>query len=185
MYRSTPTVRAAAGADRLRKLLWQQLYRLAYLGIRCFWFLFRPKGSGTLVAIWWENRLLLVKNGYRRAYSLPGGNRRAGEPARRAAVREVAEEVGIRLFPNQLHYCGTLVSHLDYVRDHCAYYEVRLRTPPRIRIDGREVVAARFVAPAQLSAYPLTVQAEAYLKRFGREADPRAQSPSHPGPPKR
>lgn len=146
--------------------LWRQFYRLAYLILRCFWFLFRPKGRGTLVAIWHRGRLLLIRNGYRRGYCLPGGGRNSGESARRAAVREIKEELGLRLYPNQLRYCGTVVSDRDHLRDHCAYFEVNLQERPGIDIDAREVVAARFAAPDEWRACPLTYQVRDYLERY-------------------
>jgi 8-oxo-dGTP diphosphatase len=157
-----PTGDGPRGAD----ILWQLFYRSAYLLLRAFWFLFRPKGRGTLVAIWFEQRLLLVKNGYRRNYSLPGGNRRSGEGARAAAVREIREEVGIRLFPNQLRHLGTVVSRRDYLCDHCTYFEVHLEKAPIVRIDGREVVAAVFAGPEEWSAYPLAHQFQTYLNCY-------------------
>lgn len=153
-------------ARRRLDTLWQHFYRLAYLVLRCFWFLFRPKGKGTLVAVWSEDRLLLVKNGYRRGYGLPGGNRRPGEKALSAAVREMREEVGLKLYPNQLHYCGTVVSDRDYLRDHCVYFEVHLGQMPRITVDGREVVAAVFAGPEEWHHYPLAHQVRTYLERY-------------------
>jgi len=146
--------------------LWQYFYRLAYLILRCFWFIFRPKGQGSLVAVWFEGRLLLVRNGYRRGYSLPGGNRKSGESARRAAVREIREEVGVGLYPNQLRYCGTVVSDRDRLRDHCTYFEVHLAEPPGIVIDGREVVAALFTGPGEWDDYPLAYQVRTYIDQF-------------------
>lgn len=164
--RKNEPLQSRSAARRLRDTLWQCFYRLAYLVLRCFWFLFRPKGQGSLVAVWCEGRLLLVKNGYRRGYGLPGGNRRPGEKARSAAVREIREEVGLRLHSNQLRYCGTVVSHRDYLRDHCAYFEVHLGQTPQITIDGREVVAAVFAGPGEWHHYPLAHQVRTYLERF-------------------
>ena len=154
--------------NRRLDTFWRLFYRLAYLILRCLWFIFRPKGRGTLVAVWSQGRLLLVKNGYRRGYSLPGGNCKSGERARKAAVREIGEEVGIRLYPNQLRYRGTVVSHRDHLRDHCAYFEVHLTPPPEIIIDAREVVAAVFAAPDEWERYPLAHQVRTYLELYHR-----------------
>ena len=160
-----------SGPRHRRDALWQLFYRLAYLALRCFWFIFRPKGRGTLVAVWCKGRLLLVKNAYRRGYSLPGGNSRPGERARSAAVRELREEVGLRLYPNQLRHCATVVSDRDYLRDHCAYYEVHLERAPRIAIDGREVVAAVFAAAVEWEHLPLAHQARRYIEGFMRDRE--------------
>jgi 8-oxo-dGTP pyrophosphatase MutT (NUDIX family) len=157
------------GASR-RDLLWRQLYRLAFRLLRGFWFIFRPKGRGSLVAIWVQERLLLVQNSYRGGYNLPGGGCRSGEAARAAAVREIGEEVNIRLFPNQLRRCGTIVSHRNFLRDHCTYFEVHLEKVPSIHIDEREVVDAVFAGPQKWSAFPLNYQLCTYLKRFHKRA---------------
>jgi len=154
-------------ASRLRDHIWQRAYRLAYLLCRCFWFVFRPRGKGSLVAIWHNGQLLLVRNAYRRGYSLPGGSRRSGESARRAAVREIREEVGLGLYSNQLRYRGTVLSSREHLRDHCAYFEAHLDSAPRIEIDAREVVEAIFVAPAAWSNLPLSRQVRTYLQRWG------------------
>lgn len=170
LYPPSPPPRSKARQQRDR--LWQRFYQLAYLLCRCFWFVFRPKGRGALVAIWYDGRLLLIRNGYRRGYSLPGGGCHSGESARRAAVRELREEVGLHLSPNQLRYRGTVISTRERLRDHCAYFEVHLSTAPRIDIDGREVVEAIFIPPAAWQAYPLTRQARRYIRRFSLESAP-------------
>ena len=48
-------------------------YRAAYLAARIWWFIRRPHTNGSLVALWCDGRLLLVRTSYRQLYSLPGG----------------------------------------------------------------------------------------------------------------
>ena len=55
----------------------------------------KPHTFGALVAIWQNNELLMVETSYRPGYGLPGGGLLPGESAREAAVRELAEEVGL------------------------------------------------------------------------------------------
>ena len=40
----------------------------------------------------------------------------------------------------------------DFRHDHVRIFALHLREPPALRIDGREIVAARFVDPASLLA---------------------------------
>ena len=40
------------------------VYRLAHWGLRLLWFIRRPETAGALVAVWYEGRVLLVKNSY-------------------------------------------------------------------------------------------------------------------------
>jgi 8-oxo-dGTP pyrophosphatase MutT (NUDIX family) len=47
-------------------------------------------------------RVLLVRSRHQRAWALPGGLLRRREDPLRAAVREVREEIGLRLDPGQL-----------------------------------------------------------------------------------
>jgi 8-oxo-dGTP diphosphatase len=69
----------------------------------------------SLVIVRFEDAVLMVFNGWRRQWELPGGMREPGETARQAAVRELAEETGIRSV------------ELDFV----AVAEVDLRRPSR------------------------------------------------------
>jgi 8-oxo-dGTP diphosphatase len=181
MQKTTPGMLITDAGSSPRDLLWRYFYWLAYRLLRGYWFLFRPKGRGTLVAIWFQERLLLIKNSYRRGYNLPGGARRSGEGTRAAAVREVAEEVGIRLFPNQLRRCGTVVSHREYLRDHCTYFEVHLEEIPPISIDKREVVGAVLAGPAEWAATPLSHQVATYLRRYYHSAPEGAPTQAEPG----
>ena len=69
-------------------------YRAAYLAARIWWFIRRPHTNGSLVALWCDGRLLLVRTSYRQLYSLPGGFMKHGETSLAAAERELQEELG-------------------------------------------------------------------------------------------
>jgi 8-oxo-dGTP pyrophosphatase MutT (NUDIX family) len=56
-------------------------------------------------------RLAVVWSPRRREWSVPGGWREEGESPREAAVREVAEETGVRLDATSLLPCGREVFH--------------------------------------------------------------------------
>jgi len=71
-----------------------RLYRLAAGLYETYRLVARPHSHGALVAIWWEERLLLVQSSYRDTLSLPGGGLEAEETALQAAVRELAEGTG-------------------------------------------------------------------------------------------
>lgn len=53
--------------------------------------------TAALVALWHNDRMLLVFNRYRQCWELPGGMIDPGETPRQAATRELHEETGIHL----------------------------------------------------------------------------------------
>jgi 8-oxo-dGTP pyrophosphatase MutT (NUDIX family) len=71
-------------------------YRLAYRGLQLSWFLRRPHKRGVKCLITFQGRILLVRHTYGpRAWDLPGGGMRRGEPPLEAARREMQEELGL------------------------------------------------------------------------------------------
>ena len=84
--------------DQLKRIARRlRLLKLAYGGYQIYRLICRPHTQGSLVAIWQSNQLLLVETSYRKGYSLPGGGIQTGESAQDAAVREVEEELGIKI----------------------------------------------------------------------------------------
>ena len=73
------------------------LLQLAAWGYELYRLIRKPHTHGALVAIWANNKLLLVQTSYRRGYGLPGGGLQPGESAREAAVRELNEELGLSI----------------------------------------------------------------------------------------
>ena len=154
---------------------YRTLYRAAHLGLRAYWFVRRPVRGGVLVALWFEDRLLVVKNSYRAEYSLPGGYPHVGESRRAAARREVIEETGIAVDPAALvhAYHGT---HLyEFRHDRVDIFEVRLDEPPSVAIDHREVVWAQLLTRDQARALPLVPHLADYLEGRGRPTPDVAQ----------
>jgi len=139
------------------------VYRLAHLGLRMLWFVRRPETNGALVAVWFQGRVLLVKNSYRRQLTLPGGYVRAREDRRTAAVRELREEVGIQASPKKLvhGYHGTHM--FEYRKDTLDIYELELEEEPTVRIDEREVVRAEFHTPSEVLGMSIVPHLEEYL----------------------
>lgn len=141
------------------------LYRLAALLYEGWRLLVRPHTHGALVAIWCEGTLLLVESSYRRSWGLPGGGIFKGETARQAAVRELAEEVGLRvraeqlLEPWQLTECGP--GGLNTV----TIFSLPLRSRPELVIDGLEIVAVHWLRPEQALARELPSHVRRYLEQ--------------------
>jgi ADP-ribose pyrophosphatase YjhB (NUDIX family) len=137
--------------------LYQLAYICAYRLMRVYWAVRRPVTRGALVALWHEGEVLLVKNSYVDYYSLPGGYLRRGETAREAAVRELAEETGVRARPGELRLAREETHSWENKQDQVTIFELDVPVRPTVRIDNREVVEAHFFAPAralELNLFP-------------------------------
>lgn len=147
------------------------VYRVAHWGLRLLWFIRRPETTGALVAVWYQGRVLLVKNSYRAQLTLPGGYIRPREERRVAAARELREEVGITVQPKRLvhAYHGT---HLfEHRKDTLDIYELDVEDEPKVLVDRREVVRAEFHTPDEALNMQIVPHLEEYLaRRLGQDA---------------
>jgi len=147
------------------------VYRVAHWALRLLWFIRRPETTGALVAVWYQGRVLLVKNSYRAQLTLPGGYIRPREDRRVAAARELREEVGITVQPKRLvhAYHGT---HLfEHRKDTLDIYELEVEDLPQVQVDDREVVRAEFHTPDEALEMQIVPHLEEYLaRRLGQDA---------------
>ena len=139
------------------------VYRLAHWGLRLLWFIRRPETTGALVAVWYQGRVLLVKNSYRPQLTFPGGYIRPREDRRTAAARELREEVGINVQPKRLvhAYHGTHV--FEHRQDTLDIYELEMAAEPKVQVDNREVVRAEFLMPAEALSMQIVPHLDEYL----------------------
>jgi 8-oxo-dGTP pyrophosphatase MutT (NUDIX family) len=73
-------------------------YRVAYRGLRVYWFFRRPQLHGVKCVLTGREEVLLVRHTYGpRVWELPGGAIKRGEPPVSAARREIAEELGVSI----------------------------------------------------------------------------------------
>ena len=132
-------------------------YRLAYQVMRIYWAVRRPRTHGALVAIWVDQRILLIRNSYVSYYSLPGGYVKSGETGLDAAVRELREEIGLIVPSSDLR--PSVDEHHDWhgKREWLQIYELHVEQEPKVKVDNREVVSAAFYTPIEalkLELYP-------------------------------
>lgn len=71
-------------------------------------YLFDPRREGVKVLIFHKDKLLLIKNTYRNGWTFPGGGVKKNELLNDAAIREVYEEVGIKISNLKKHGFFTL-----------------------------------------------------------------------------
>ena len=112
------------------------------------------KSNAAVVAVWHRDRLLVVEHSYVCGLSLPGGKIRSNESPAVAATRELEEEVGVVIAPAEIQLFGRFEQ-----RHTClSLFECRLAHEPEIRIDKREITAARFMTPAAISESSSTLR---------------------------
>jgi len=149
----------------MRDRLWRLGLRAAYRAQLAAWFVTRPQLRGAAVAVWHGERLLVIRNSYRRLLSLPAGGLRRREEPLEAARRELREEVGIEAPAAALRYAGEIVTRVAYAEDHVHVFELRMHEAPALRVDRREVVWAGFVAPEEAIEQGLAEYVRLYLER--------------------
>ncbi len=126
--------------------LWGVGLFTAFQAVRLISSILKPRIRGTMVAIWYSGRLLLVKSSYRSGWTVPGGLVKKGETWAQGAVRETFEEVGLRLNEQDLVFKSEVPGDLG-PRDWSYLFETALDHPVVITIDGREIIDAEFVTP--------------------------------------
>lgn len=110
--------------------------------------------------------LLLVRSSYRSEWNFPGGGIHPGEAPEAAARRELAEEIGVSA--SVLVPAGEASGIWDNRPDRVHFFELRLDQLPDLRLDNREIVAARLLLPDQWRGMRLTAPVDAYLARNQR-----------------
>lgn len=118
-----------------------KLFRpLIIFGARSWWYSTRPTTAGAKVILICGNEVLLIKNTYGYAYSIPGGGIKKNETPEQAAVREVFEEVGITV--SKVTALPSFVTYEEYKEDtvHTFYTHVNSKeyTLDNIEIDIAE-----------------------------------------------
>ncbi|MCP4630508.1 MAG: NUDIX hydrolase [bacterium] len=69
------------------------------------------------MAVWHQDKLLIIKNSYKKRFTIPCGRIKRGEDIAEAAVRELREEVGIILGKSQIKFVGEYSAKHDYATD--------------------------------------------------------------------
>ena len=130
--------------------LWRLAHRIAARLYDARNWITRPRVTGAVVLVRVADELLLVRASYRPWLTVPGGRVSRGEPPLLAAARELHEEVGLHVAPEQLRPLGEFVIHHSNLEDHIHAYELRLEQRPPLQIDMREITWAGFHPEATL-----------------------------------
>lgn len=140
--------------------------RVGWLLVQAWWRLRRPTLRGAHVVVRHRGRLLCVEHSYKRGLGFPAGSAHRGETPRETAARELREEVGIRARPEALRILCRFEHRWRYATEDAHFFGLELDAEPELRIDRREIVAARFRTPRELLAEPLLPPVRAYLEGY-------------------
>jgi len=148
--------------------LWDKIFQWAYWVVYrlliCFWFIFRPSVKGVFVAIWFDGKILIIKNSYKKRFTVPGGFLKRNENPVLAAARELEEEVSIQMPLDRLHFAGEFTFFDEFKHDTVFFFEATLSDPPEIKLDNREVIWGKFLSPSSATALSLTPAVRQYLE---------------------
>jgi 8-oxo-dGTP pyrophosphatase MutT (NUDIX family) len=118
----------------------------------------------------WEDKILYLKRHTEKpqgdTWGLPAGKLEKGEDPRMAAVREVQEEVGIQLKPDDLQEVVKLYIRLDNVDYVFTAFRVRLLRMPKVQLDLDAHVEARWVTVEEALKLPLILGGKEILQAY-------------------
>jgi 8-oxo-dGTP diphosphatase len=144
---------------------WRRAYRLAFIGATFWWRLRRPDHEGALVAVHVAQKLLLLRASYRTDWNFPGGGVKKGESPEAAARRELFEETGLAAGP--LVPVAPLSGIWLGRRETVHFFEWHPAELPPLRLDNREIIAAKLMPLAELHQLQATGPVAAYFEKKG------------------
>jgi 8-oxo-dGTP pyrophosphatase MutT (NUDIX family) len=123
----------------------QAVFIAAYRVLKVYWFFRKPDVYGVYVALWCQDKILIIKNSYKRYYTLPSGSVKRREDLKEAAARELREETGIAVPAEKLQRVKEDLVFFENKYDHITIFELRLNDMPPVRPDNREVIYGEFL----------------------------------------
>ena len=124
--------------------------RVAYAGLRTYWFLARPRIVGVKCVLIQGDDVLLVRHTYgKRVWDLPGGTVRRREVPHDAAQREMHEELGRRI--EEWTSLGELSVKTNHHHDDLHLFQARIQDRG-LELNLTELAEAGWFAPDALPA---------------------------------
>ncbi|MDF1489464.1 NUDIX domain-containing protein [Tessaracoccus caeni] len=97
-----------------------------------------------------DGRVLLLETSYKTDWELPGGIVEPGESPRAGAEREIREELGMEVSLGQPLLVDWMPPYLGWSDALELIFDGGIVGPEQLQIDGKEILAAHFVAASDL-----------------------------------
>ena len=123
----------------------------------------KPRTHGALVALWHQEQVLLLGASYRRELSLPGGWINRGGTARKAAQRELAEELGLQVGERQLAEPWAFTERSARGVNTVTIFTVELAEQPTLHVDGLEILSCLWLTRGEALEHQITGHLRGYL----------------------
>jgi 8-oxo-dGTP pyrophosphatase MutT (NUDIX family) len=156
---------------RLYNKIAQLFLKLTYKSLLLLWSFTKPTVHGVFIAIWHKEKLLVIKNSYRKSFTIPCGRLKRNEHIADAAARELYEEVGLRVDKHQMKFIGEYSANYSNIKDIGNFFEIEMAELPKIQIDNREVVWSQFMPLDQVAALNLNPTVRVWLDHIIPKAD--------------
>lgn len=151
---------------RIADAFWRNVYRCGYPCARLVWRLTNPSTRGVSVAVRHGDRLLCIRESYRRGLSLPGGGMNPGETMREAARRELREEVGLDFPADVFVELGELEFSADDRTHFVTFFALELPSMPAPDVDRREIVWAGWLTRQEFAGSERQHAINLYVEHF-------------------
>jgi mutator protein MutT len=142
---------------------------------------FAPSGEAAGCYCEWDGKLLFVRRHPEKAFGntwgIPGGKLEPTEDAQAAVMREVEEEVGIRLEAKRMVALGSIYMRLPQMDYTFHMFYQQLLEEPQLVLAEQEHLEARWVTPEQALQLPLIVGGVEALRYFLRLSLSRLSGP--------
>ncbi|HMR50281.1 MAG TPA: NUDIX domain-containing protein [Arachnia sp.] len=104
-------------------------------------------------------RVLLLQTSYKTDWELPGGIVEPGESPRAGCEREIREELGLEVVLGQPLLIDWMPPYLGWSDAVEFIFDGGVVSPAALRIDGKEILAAHFVAPSEVARHVTALSA--------------------------
>jgi ADP-ribose pyrophosphatase YjhB (NUDIX family) len=117
-----------------------------------------------------KGKILLVKGWLGDgSWSLPGGGLHKNETFMNGAIREINEELSLKLSENQLRLLGEIKVFKNNYYVKLVVFKCALERLPTINVRKTEIAEITWANKADLNILPLTISTRAILARWSKQ----------------